>query len=82
MRGLAFTHIENSAILVNKRPSPVLIHTFFISCPLEIKAYGKCGLLIKHIKKMEPWRIKFIWDKVYFIIERKIEGDIQDEYKI
>ena len=62
---------EGEKILANKRPGAIMIHTFFMRFPLDIAIYDRNGVLLENIKNMKPWRIKFIWGKVYKIIERK-----------
>lgn len=72
MKGLAFRDdFSGECIFEVERPGAIMIHTFFMRFPVDIMVLGKDDEVIKEIKNMQPWRLKFIWGKVHKTIERK-----------
>lgn len=72
MKGLAFRDdFKGECIFEVERPGAIMIHTFFMRFPVDITVLGKNDEVIKEIKNLQPWRLKFIWGKVHKTIERK-----------
>ncbi len=53
-----------------KKPSTIVVHTFFMCFPIDVIFYDEHDRIIKEVKNVKPWRIAYAKDVMRFV-ERK-----------